>query len=202
MDDALHALLQELHRQGAEHDAGQPDRLQRLRNVDPDTGQLLALLVRATGARRLLELGTSNGYSTLWLADAARSVGGHVVSVDVDSRRSDQAEGNLDRAGLRERVELRVQDAALALRESGEGAWDMIFLDAERAAYCDYWPDLMRVLRPGGLLAVDNVLSHAGEVHDFRALVSAEARVSEALAPTGAGLLLVVRDAPAALPAS
>ena len=68
--------MEELHAHGVAHDAGEPDRLDRLRNLEPDTAHLLALLVRATGARRLLELGTSNGYSTLWLADAVRGVGG------------------------------------------------------------------------------------------------------------------------------
>ena len=70
----------------------------------------------------------------------------------------------------------------------------MIFLDAERPAYTAYWPDLVRALRPGGLLAVDNVISHADELVEFRALVTADDRVSAALVPTGAGALLVVRD--------
>ena len=194
MDEQLTALLDELHRYGVEHDAGRPDRLDRLRNLEPDTARLLALLVRATGARKVLELGTSNGYSTLWLADAARAVGGRVVSVELDPERSAEATRNLDRAGLRALVELRVQDAADALKESADAAWDMIFLDAERPAYPAYWPDLVRALKPGGLLAVDNVISHADQVREFRALVSADPRVTEALAPTGAGALLVVRD--------
>jgi predicted O-methyltransferase YrrM len=194
VSDLLSAVLAELHRHGVQHDAGKADRRERLRNVEPDSAQLLSLLVKATHARRLLELGTSNGYSTLWLADAARSIGGRVVSLDVDAARSAQAAENLHRAGLREHVELRVQDAALGLRESSDAAWDMIFLDAERPAYAGYWPDLVRVLRPGGLLAVDNVLSHADQVGELRALISSDERVSEALAPTGAGVLLVVKN--------
>jgi predicted O-methyltransferase YrrM len=192
MDDTLLALLDELHRHGAEHDAGKADRLERLRNVEPNTAQVLAVLVRAARARRILEIGTSNGYSTLWLADAARSIGGHLVSVDIDPGRSALAAQNLDRAGLRELVELRIEDAAVSLRESSDGGWDMIFLDAERPAYAGYWPDLVRVLGPGGLLAVDNVLSHAGEVEDLRLLIRSDERFSEAIVPTGAGLLLVV----------
>jgi predicted O-methyltransferase YrrM len=70
----------------------------------------------------------------------------------------------------------------------------MIFLDAERPAYPGYWPDLVRALKPAGLLAVDNVISHADQLAEFRALVSADPRVTEALVPTGAGALLIVRD--------
>jgi predicted O-methyltransferase YrrM len=192
MDEQLTVLLDELHRYGVSHDADKADRLDRLRNVEPDTAALLAVLVRATGARAVLELGTSNGYSTLWLADAVRANGGRMVSVEIEAGRSSQAARNLDRAGLRHVVELRVQDAADALKQSRDSQWDLIFLDAERPAYPGYWPDLVRVLRPGGLLAVDNVLSHADQVAPFRALVTADPRVTEALAPAGAGLLLVV----------
>jgi predicted O-methyltransferase YrrM len=194
VDERLRAYLEDLYRRGREHDAAKTDRLERLRNVEPDTAQLLALLVRALGARRILELGTSNGYSTLWLADAARSVGGEVLSVDVDSARTAQAEEHLAHTQLQEYVELRTEDAALTLASAEDGSRDMIFLDAERPAYCGYWPDLIRVLRPGGLLVVDNVLSHANEQGAFRGLVSNESAVTEALVPTGAGALLIVRD--------
>lgn len=194
MEPSLGELLDELYRSGKEHDVGKTDRLERLRNLEPDTAAVLALLVRASGATRLLELGTSNGYSTVWLADALRSTGGTMVSVDVDAGRSEMARHNLERAGLADLVELRVEDAADTLRAGAEAAFDVIFLDAERPHYVDYWPDLIRVLRPGGMLAVDNVLSHAEQVADFRALVDADTTVSSAVAPTGAGVLLVVRD--------
>jgi predicted O-methyltransferase YrrM len=194
IDGLLQAVLKELHRHGAEHDANEADRLQRVRNVEPETAQVLALLVRAVGARRLLEIGTSNGYSTLWLADAIRSIGGRMVSIEIDGGRSAQAEQNLQRAGLRELVELRVEDAGVSLQATPEASWDMIFLDAERSAYAGYYPDLMRVLEPGGLLAVDNALSHAEEVSALRSLIAADGGVSDALVPCGAGLLLVVRE--------
>jgi predicted O-methyltransferase YrrM len=194
VDEQLTALLDELHRYGVSYDADKPDRLDRLRNLEPDTAALLALIVRATGARRALELGTSNGYSTVWLADALRANGGRLISVEIEAGRSSQAEHNLNRAGLRSVVELRIQDAADVLKESPDQEWDLVFLDAERPAYTAYWPDLVRTLKPGGLLAVDNVISHADQVAEFRALVSADPQATEALAPTGAGLLLVVRD--------
>jgi predicted O-methyltransferase YrrM len=194
VDEQLKAYLEDLYQSGREHDAVKTDRLERLRNVEPDTAQLLALLVRALGARRILELGTSNGYSTLWLAEAARSVGGRMLSVDVDSTRTAQAAKHLSSTQLHEYVELRTEDGALTLANAEDISYDLIFLDAERPAYPGYWPDLIRVLRPGGLLVVDNVLSHANEVQAFRSLVNDEPGVTEALVPTGAGALLIVRD--------
>ena len=194
MDETLETLLDELHHYGVEHDADRPDRLDRLRNVEPDTARLLAVLIRATGARSILELGTANGYSTLWLADAARATGGTVLSVEVEQARSVQAAMNLRRAGLADRVVLKVDDAANVLRESAAAVWDFVFLDAERPAYPGYWPDIVRTLRPGGLLVVDNVISHAEQICGFRALISADPQVTEAVSPTGAGALLVVRE--------
>jgi predicted O-methyltransferase YrrM len=194
MDERLTAYLEELYRRGGAHDAQKADRLERLRNLEPDTARLLAVLVRATRAKRVLELGTSNGYSTIWLADAARSVGGRVLSVDLDARRIAEAGEHLAQVHLEDIVELRSEDAARTLAGSEDASWQMVFLDAERPDYCGYWPDLLRVLAPGGLLVVDNVLSHAGELEQFRELVSSHPGVSEAVVPTGAGALLVVRE--------
>jgi predicted O-methyltransferase YrrM len=174
------------------HDAAQADRLARFRNVEPETAELLGVLVRATGARRVLEIGTSNGYSTIWLADAVEERGGTVTSVEIDPARTALAGANLDRAGLA--ADLVTADAAETLRASADGAWDLVFLDAERPAYAGYWPDLLRTLRPGGgLLAIDNVVSHAAEVAEVTALMAAEPAVTTVLVPIGAGLRLVVR---------
>jgi predicted O-methyltransferase YrrM len=192
MNPARRAVAEDLLERSRHHDAAQADRLARFRNVEIDTAELLAVLVLATRAKTILELGTSNGYSTIWLADAAEQCGGRVTSIDVDPERTAVAGANLARAGLD--AELRSGDAAQALREATDGAWDLIFLDAERPAYADYWPDLLRGLRAaGGLLAVDNVLSHAHELIEFTALAEGEPSVSSCVVPCGAGLRLVVR---------
>jgi predicted O-methyltransferase YrrM len=193
MDPALTELLARLYAEGREHDAAQADRLARRRNLEPDTARLLALLVRATGALSVLELGTSNGYATVWLADAVRDTGGRVVSAEIDPERSAAAAANLARAGLDAHVELRVQDASETLAATPDASVDLLFLDAERPHYVAYWPQLRRVLRPGGLLAVDNVLSHAHELEDFTALVESELETT--VVPVGAGLRLAVMPA-------
>jgi predicted O-methyltransferase YrrM len=193
VDAQLSGLLDDLYLRGREHDAAQADRLLRWRNLEPDSAQLLAVLARALAPRRLLELGTSNGYSTIWLADAAREIGGSLTSVELDPERTAQAHENLRRAGLADHAQLRNEDAAAVLADGAQGEWDFILLDAERPAYPAYWPDLVRTLAPGGLLVVDNVTSHAHELTEFRELVARDRRVLEALAPTGAGMLLIVR---------
>ena len=173
------------------HDAAEPDRLRRFRNVEPETAVLIAFLIRCMHALTVLEIGTSNGYSTIWLSDAAETVGGTVTSVDIDPERTGTARENLRRAGLR--ADLPTEDAADTLRRSGDGQWEFIFLDAERPAYAGYWPELLRTLRPQkGVLAIDNVLSHPDEVADITALVEAEPTVETVLVPIGAGLRLVL----------
>jgi predicted O-methyltransferase YrrM len=185
-------LAAEIHVAAAEHDAAQADRLDRYRILEPETAELLALLVKTTGARRVLEVGTSIGYSTIWLADAVEAGGGSLTSVEIDPARSDQARANLERAGLT--AELRVEDAGDTLARSADESWDAIFLDAERSAYAGYWPDVVRSLAPGGLVAVDNVISHAGQVEELLALMAAEPGVTSTQVPIGAGLQLAVKS--------
>ena len=194
MDDRLRRFAARLYEESHAHDQARSDRLERFRNVEPPTAELLGVLIRAVGARGILELGTSNGYSTIWLADAARATEGRVVSLDVDSARTELARETLRGVGLSEIVELRVGDARDLLADSVEGEWEFIFLDAERPAYAGYVGDLVRVLAPGGVLAVDNVLSHEHELVEFTALIEADARLTQTVVPVGAGLRLAVRS--------
>lgn len=197
MDDGRRQFAEELYAVSHEHDLVQADRLVRFRNVEPPTAELLGVLIRATGARRVLELGTSNGYSTLWLADAVEATGGRVLSVELDGARTELARTNLGAAGLAERVELRTGDAADVLARSQDGAWEFVFLDAERPAYPGYLPDLVRTLVPGGVLAVDNVISHEHELVEFTRMIEAESALTQTVVPVGAGLRLAVRSRPA-----
>src|SRR6185437_985838 len=188
-------LAAEVFAGGRDYDAAQPERLNRLRNVEPETAELLGVLVRAAGSRRILEVGTSNGHSTLWLADAAEAVGGHVETLDIDPRRTELARANLERAQLAALVECRTIGAAQALAEYPDAAWDFVFLDAERPEYTGYWPNLRRALAPRAMLAIDNAISHESELQSFNRLLGADAQLTSALVPIGAGLILAALDA-------
>jgi predicted O-methyltransferase YrrM len=186
------AIADEVFAAGREYDARQADRLSRFRNLEPPTAELLGVLVRATAARRVLEIGTSNGHSTLWLADAAQTTGGRVETLDLDPRRTALARSNLERAGLGAVVDCRTVGAAQALAEYPDGAWELVFLDAERPEYPAYWPDLRRALAPGATLAIDNAISHASELTEFNRLLDADSQLTSTLLPIGSGLILAV----------
>jgi predicted O-methyltransferase YrrM len=188
-DDVVRSLYDE----GVAHDAGQADRTRRRRNLSPDAAALLSIVCEAMGARRILEIGTSNGYSTLWLARAVHDRDGAVVSVDLDGDAQREAAANLARAGLQQHVELRCADGGEVLRELPDASQDVVFLDSERTAYLGWWPDPIRVLRVGGLLAIDNVLSHPAEVADVQALIAADPQLTCTVTGIGKGLLLAVR---------
>lgn len=190
---ALHAVRDELGAAGPRHDAGETERARRLLNITPETGELLAVLVRATAARRVLEIGTSNGYSTLWLAEAARALGGGVVSVEYAAHKVALARQTFARAGVQGTVDLVHADAGAWLAGAPAAAFDLLFLDAERRLYRDWWPHLRRVLRPGGLLVVDNAISHAPEMAPFAALLDADADFTCTTVPVGNGELLAVK---------
>jgi predicted O-methyltransferase YrrM len=196
MNRRLSAFIDDLYSDGVAYDAAQPDRLLKRRNLEPATAGLLSLVARIAGARQVLEIGTANGYSTIWLADAVGDTGGHVVSLDTGAQ--DDARANLARAdavqpGLARRVELRQEDGGTCLARLGDGSVDLLFLDAERVEYPRWWPHPARVLRSGGVLAIDNVLSHADEVAPFLTLLAGEPALVGATLAVGKGLHLAWR---------
>jgi len=167
-------------------------------DVTPLQGRFLELLVRATGARRALEIGTLGGYSTLWLARAL-PVGGIVVTLELEARHAEVARENLKSAGLADRVDLRVAPAlqtleTIALEQIDP--FDLIFIDADKAGYPDYLRWSLKLSRPGTLIVADNVVRDGKVIdpHDsdpnirgvrqFTDLVAAEPRLSTTVLQT------------------
>ncbi|MED5594572.1 MULTISPECIES: O-methyltransferase [Janthinobacterium] len=192
--DTLDTLLSELEAFGSSNDAAHTERASRMLNITRDTGELLAVLVHAHGARRLLEIGTSNGYSTLWLARAARSLGGSVVTVEKAQDKFDMAHANFARAQLQGVIGQLLADAGDVLRDAADGAYDFIFLDSARQQYAQWWPQLDRVLAAGGVLVVDNASSHYADMADFLDAIRADSRYTTCLATVGKGEFIAVKS--------
>ncbi|MFF4394032.1 O-methyltransferase [Streptomyces sp. NPDC001480] len=195
MDHRLAELLDDLYREGRTHDEPLADRLLRLRNMTPAAARLVALLIRVQRSRSVLEIGTSNGYSALWFADALRDTGGRLTTVEIDAERVAAARRNLARAGLEDHVDVVHGDGADALAKAPDASFDLVVLDAERPAYVEYWPHLRRVLTPHGLVAVDNAVSHREQLTAFDGLVRRDGAFAVALHEVGDGLLTAVRRA-------
>jgi predicted O-methyltransferase YrrM len=134
--------------------------------VTPPQGKLLHLLARACGARRILEIGTLGAYSTIWLARALKP-GGRLITLEIDLHHADVARRNLTRAGLSDRVEIRIGraaellDAMLGFVES----FDFVFIDADKASSDIYFKKVLELSHPGTVIIVDNVVRD-GKVSD------------------------------------
>lgn len=191
--DRNQSLMAELEQFGKNNDSETSDRSRKMLNITRDTGEFLAVLVRATVARRILEVGTSNGYSTLWLASAARATGGSLTTVELSDRKIDLAVTNFNRSSLTDYISLVHDDAGRLLERTADSAFDFIFLDSERSKYPGWWPNIRRALRPGGLLVVDNATSHAQEMAPFANLVRADPDFTTSLVPVGNGEFMAVK---------
>lgn len=133
--------------------------------VAPLNGKFLHLLARISGARRVLEIGTLGGYSTIWLARALPD-GGRVVSIEAEPRNAAIARGSLERAGVADRVEVREGRAADVLPTlAGDEPFDLVFIDADKESNTIYLDWAARLGRPGTVVVVDNVV-RSGDVAD------------------------------------
>lgn len=131
--------------------------------VSAPQGKLLHLLARSCGARSILEIGTLGGYSSIWLARALPA-DGRLVTLELDPRHAEVATANLERAGLADRVEVRVGPALDTLPQL-TGPFDLVFIDADKEHNVDYFGWAVRLSRPGTLIVVDNVVRR-GRVAD------------------------------------
>jgi predicted O-methyltransferase YrrM len=194
MDERRLQLLARLLALGERHDRREANRLRRYRNITHDTGEFLSLLVQALPARRVLEVGTSNGYSALWLADALEQTGGGLVTVESDPGRAAEAEAHWQEAAVASQIELLRGSAQEILPTLVAGPpYDLIFLDAERTEYMALWPQIEPLIRrERGLLVVDNAVSHAQELSEFTAMLAAHPRFVTSLVPVGKGEYLAL----------
>jgi predicted O-methyltransferase YrrM len=192
MDTQLQALLSKLESEGQRHDQGEPEHARRMLNLERATAEVLALWIRSSHRRHVLEIGTSNGYSTLWLAWAVQPFGGRVTSIDRSADKHALAGANLRQAGLRDIVELRQGEGAEVIARL-DGPFDAVFFDADRYSAPAQLESLMSKLAPDVLLFSDNALSHPQELAGYLAVVRALPDFEHTIVPVGKGLSVAYR---------
>jgi caffeoyl-CoA O-methyltransferase len=190
--DRVGAVMASLEaRDRADRVDGTP-RSRRLRAISPEVGPFLLTLALGCRARSIVEVGTSAGYSTLWLAVAAGQTGGRVITFEIDPAKVELAHSTFTDAGVEDLVELRPIDGALGLIAMADAA-DLVFLDAEKEDYVRLLEPAIGALRPGGLLVADNLTSHESELADFREAALGDPRLGGLVVPIGRGELVAVR---------
>lgn len=193
-DAHFFSYCQDLYDADSTYDKGQTDRLDRHRHLEPESARFLASLVTMQKPKSVLEIGTSTGFSTLWLAYGLRHHSDvDFVSLDIDKHRSDVAKNHLQAVGLSTLVNLKVQDALDYLCQNDQ-VFDFIFLDAERKFYSNYTKDLHCSLAIGSVLIVDNVISHSDDVQQFLAAFTNDTRYICHTLEMGSGLFMAVRQ--------
>lgn len=192
IDSRARAVLERLElRDAREREAGAA-RSVRLRQVTPDVGRFLHNIVLACRPRSLIEIGTSGGYSTVWIGAAARAVGGSLVTLEIDPVKVSLARESIRDAGVDDTVRIAEGDAFEYLRGRQEPA-DFVFLDAEKEDYVEYRGLIVPLLAPGGVLIADNLISHETDLREFRDAALADERLSAVIVPIGRGELFAVR---------
>jgi predicted O-methyltransferase YrrM len=201
MDSRVEALLNDYHlRAQAEETAlrelpreqilGKRDDF--LLSVGPNSGALLNILAKELGAQSILELGTSYGYSTVWLAEAARETGGRVVTLELSAKKSEHARAQLAKAGLEAFVDFKVGDALDTLKTLN-GPIDFVLVDLWKDLYIPCFDLFLPKLAPGAMVLADNMIEPAmarADAEAYRAHVRASGQFDSVLLPVGSGLEL------------
>lgn len=215
--DKFTALTPELHRYAVEHSshregvvaeierAGEEMGDRALMQIAGDQAALITVLVRATGARRALEVGTFLGYGAVAIARGLPA-GAQLICCELEEGYAERAREHLERAGLADRVQIRVGPAAKTLRSIDEnGSFDLAFIDADKGSYPVYYEECLRLVRRGGLLMIDNVfmggriLESDGDdgsvkvIAELNDRIAADARVEAAMLGIADGVTLALK---------
>ncbi len=201
MDAAILEVLAEYENRGAEEhklqSLGSMDQWLARRDefliaVGPATGQILNILAKSIKAKTILELGTSYGYSTVWLAEAARATGGKLITLDKAAHKQDYARAMLDRAGLAAHVEFRTGDALETLAAL-KGPFDFVLLDVWKELYIGCFDLFHPKLSPGAFVAADNMIlpeDYREDALKYRKHVRSKPKIDTVLIPVGSGVEL------------
>src|ERR1700680_609863 len=189
---ALVRLLEEIEEFGRAQDDAQLEHSKKMLNLEPATARLLHFILRTARRRKILEIGTSNGYSTIWIAAAVAPAGGEVISIDRSADKHALARASLEKAGLGHCVRLVTGEAAKTIPNLA-GPFDAVFFDADRINAGDELQLLLPKLAPAVIVAADNVSSHPREIAGYLQAIHALPDFWEFTVPVGKGLSIAYR---------
>jgi predicted O-methyltransferase YrrM len=187
----VQTVLKELEIWGRENDRAQTDRSFRMLNLERETAELVRALIVGRQPQRILEIGTSNGYSTIWLA-ASVAAGGRVFSIDHNPHKLQMAKKNLERAGLLGKVELLLGNASEVIAGI-DAPIDVTFFDADRLSAPEQLALLLPKLSADALVLADNVLSHPEEVAGYLTAIQELPEFEHTIVAVGKGLSVAYR---------
>jgi predicted O-methyltransferase YrrM len=193
MKKNIEQLLNELESFGLNNDSNMQESIAKMKNITKDTGEFLSILIKSNKAKSVLEVGTSNGYSTIWLAQNFIDSKGHVTTLEVDTNKVVMALDNFRRAKLENIITLHHGEAGEFIKNQEDGVFDFIFLDSDRKQYLNWWEDLNRILKPSSLMIVDNVNSHRQEVDEFIEIVKNSDVHDALIVDVGKGQLMIFK---------
>jgi predicted O-methyltransferase YrrM len=193
MDRETLGFLERLAASGKTHDEQEPEHAERYLNLERETAEAVAMLMTIAKTRSVLEIGTSNGYSTIWIAATVGPRGGRVTSIERDPEKQAQARKNLAHVGLLPLVDLVEGNATEAVC-SLAGPFDCVFFDADRVSAPQQLEILLPKLLSPALLLADNVLSHPEQIAGYLQRVDQLERTSHTILKIGKGLSVAFRE--------
>ncbi len=196
MRDAIRQTLEELETQRQAETYGDGSLDTKMLAVGPDTGRFLNTLIRASGATRVLEIGGSMGYSTIWQGEAVQANGGRMTTLEVVPAKIEALQRRIRQAGLEDVVSVRAGDAIRSLQEM-DGPWDFVLVDAWKDDYPTYFDLVFPRLVPGGLMVADNITrpEPGAGILAYVEKCRSHPEAQSQLVPIGSGLELTLRRA-------
>jgi predicted O-methyltransferase YrrM len=182
IDQERRALLDELYRFGQEQGG--------MWNLHPDAAAFIHFMLQAIVARQVLEIGTSNGYSSIWIGDAIEMTSGWLTTLEADPEKVRMATENIAKAGLSKRIKIIPGNAQETIQEL-EKRFDFVLIDADKESYDHYLTHALNRIRPGGIIVADNVDSHAGELAGFLDRVRRDPWLEDVHLPYGGGQVMM-----------
>ena len=160
-------------------------------NISHQTGNFISILIKSANIKNVLELGTSNGYSTLWIAEALKQTGGHLTTVEFWEKRQCLARKYIEECGLSDYVEFKIGQAIdVITKELQNERYDMVFMDVNKGEYLSLFEAFNPLIKDGGIVLADNIISHAKKVAPFVDAISSNGEYQVQVLDLPDGLLI------------